>query len=67
MTIGASATVDASGVIPAVQSTAIADFENLPVDIVEIGTSPVPAPAAVLLGFLGLGTAGWRLHRGRQR
>jgi hypothetical protein len=29
--------------------------------VVEV--SPVPAPGAVLLGILGLGTAGWRLRR----
>lgn len=38
--------------------------EVIGIDSVAITGTVVPAPAALLLGALGLGTAGWRLRRG---
>ena len=43
------------------ESLGDADYQDLVVEI--SGAVPVPAPAAIVLGILGLGVAGWKLRR----
>ena len=58
MYIRVNAGVSASGLIPDLESSAIAQIDHFSVSLTEVGTPIVPAPGAALLGVLGLGGVG---------